>query len=558
MGKSAVTSITAGNICTNSDRSKFYFATDNIVVAPSVIAGQTATYVYTTTTTNCIIADSKYKDYYYTIGSDIYRIDDGTVSRYYDTGYYFINVDKNTLVSENQIDSYNSENVKLYKCNGISCKILDEPNDTTYFSDVNKRIIKYNINNDVYVFAYEKDITCIFANNKCTPNADLNSREFCITYKGEIALAAADIKNRETGDCYKASSINSNIFGFSKYLYRMDVNSATLIDKNGYHLVSLSSNNTVVTKDYKNRVINTNAIKIYGCYNTNCKVYDPEDGVYYYDDEAKTLLKNEDDVWTVPSESGYALVSINPNEKFIYKFKRELEEVTLLAKATTGYYYTIDNEMYQCSEIDNKCEKIDETDYYFTNTGEIYYCVYDSENLEKTDCTKQSCYVGQNYYIGGNYYRCEAGSYLSPIKSRNCKYDENVIVNFPTILYEEFPPHIKLAMQDVVKNNNSTAVAVRSNKKYISVVPAIYTNCTYNVEETEATYDFVCINNYVSVNKEDDTIEICSIPNLGYVESVDDESNPEKCSPSAAFSRIVLNVFSVIFTAIVSLYIVLY
>jgi hypothetical protein len=558
MGKSAVTSITAGNLCTNADRSKFYFATDTIVVAPSVIAGQTATYIYTTTTTNCIIADSKYKNYYYTVGSDIYRIDDGTISRYVESGYHFLNVDKNTLVSENTIENYNNESVKLYKCNGVSCKIMDEPKDTTYFADVNKRIIKYNVNNDAYNFAYEKDIICIFANNKCTPNADLNSREFCITYKGEIALAAADIKNRETGDCYKAGSINNNIYGFSQYLYRMDVSSATLVDKNGYHIVSLSSNNTVATKDYKNRVINTNSIKIYGCYNTNCKVYDPEDGVYYYDEEGKALLKNENDVWTVPEVSGYALVSINPNEKFVYKFKKDMDEITLLSKASTGYYYTIDNEMYECSEIDNTCEKIDESDYYFTNTGEIYYCVYDSENLEKTECTKQSCYAGQNYYIGGNYYRCEAGSYLSPIKSRNCKYDENVIINFPTILYEEFPGHIKQAMSNVVKNNNSTAVAVRSNKKYISVVPAIYTNCTYNVEETEATYEFVCLNNFVSVNKEDDTIEICSIENLGYVECVDDDSNPEKCNPSGAFSRIVLNVFSVIFTALVSLYVVLY
>jgi len=555
MSKSAVTSITAGNICTNSDRSKFYFATDTIVVAPSVIAGQTATYVYTTTTTNCLIADSKYGDYYYTVGSDIYRINDGSISHFYDSGYYFINVDKNTLVNSNNIDNYNNENVKLYKCNGIACKILDQPDDATYYADVNKRIVKYNVNSDSYNFAYEKDITCIFANNKCTPNADLNNREFCITYKGEIALAAADIKNRETGDCYRASSVNNYIYGYNQYLYRMDINSATVVDKNGYYIVSLSTNNTVSAKDYKNRMVNSNSIKIYGCYNSNCKVYIPESGVYYYDGAAETMLKNENDVWSAPTTSGYALVSVNPNEKYIYKFKSELDKITLLSKAASGYYYTIDNEMYECNENDNACEQITESDYYFTNTGEIYYCVYDSENLEKTECTKQSCYVGQNYYIDENYYRCESGSYLSPIKSRNCKYDENVIVNFPTILKEEFPTNIKQAIENIEKNNNSTAVATRSNKKYLAVVPAIFTNCTYNVEETEASYDFVCINNFVTVNEEDDTLEICSIENLGYVECIDDESNPEKCNPSAALSRVIFNFLTLVLAAVASLYI---
>jgi len=550
MSKSAVTSISAGNICTNSDRSKIYFATDTIVVAPSVIAGQTATYVYTTTTTNCLIADSKYDDYYYTIGSDIYRINDGSISHFYDTGYYFIDIEKNALVSSNNIDNYNKENVKLYKCDGLNCVIIDEPDNATYFSDVNKRIVKYNINSNSYVFAYEKDIICIFANNKCTPNADLNNREFCITYKGEIALAAADIKNRETGDCYKASSINSKIYGYNQYLYNMDIGSATVVDKNGYYIVSLSSNSTVVTKDYKNRMVNTNSFKVYGCYNTNCKVYTPESGLYYYDDNSKTLLKNEDNTWVAPSNSGYALVSINPNEKYVYKFKIENDVVTLISKAGTGYYYTIDNEMYECSENDNSCKLIEDSDYYFTNAGEIYYCVYDSENLEKTECTKQSCYAGQNYYIGDNYYRCEAGSYLTPIKSRNCKYDENVIVNFPVILKEEFPTTIKQAIESVERNNNSTAVAVRSNKKYLTVIPAIFTNCTYNVEETEAAYDFVCLNNYVTVNEEEDTVEICSIENLGYVECIEDDANPEKCKPSSAFTRVVLNVFSVIFIAI--------
>jgi len=558
LSKSAVTSITAGNLCTNADRSVFYFATDTIVVAPSVIAGTTATYVYTTTTTNCLIVDGKHSDLYYTVGSDIYRLNDGSISHFYDTGYYFINIDKNTLVGGSNIDTYNNENVKLYKCNGTACKILDRPDDVTYYADVNKRIIKYNVNSDSYSFAYEKDIICIFANNKCTPNADLNGREFCITYKGELVLAAQDIKNRETGDCYRASGINTNIYGYNQYLYNMDVYSASVVDNNGYYLVSISTNNTVSSKDYKNRLVSTNSIKVYGCYSSTCKVYEPENGVYYYDSRAKTILKKENNQWSSPSTSGYALVSVNPSEKFIYKFKAELDEITLLSKAASGYYYTIDNEMYECSENDNECLPITETDYYFTNTGEIYYCIYDSENLEKTECTKQSCYVGQNYYISDNYYRCEAGSFFTPIKSRSCKYDENVIVNFPTILKDEFPTAIKQAIENIEKNNNSTAVAVRSNKKYLSVVPAIFTNCTYNVEETEALYDLVCVNNFVSINEEDDSIEICSIENLGYVECVDDEANPEKCTPSGAFGRVVFNFFTLAFTVFASLYLVLF
>jgi len=555
LGKTAVTSITAGNICTNADRSVFYFATDTIVVAPNVIAGTTSTYVYTTTTTNCIMVGNKYSDLYYTVGSDIFRLSDGAISHFFDTGYYFINIDKNTLVSGNNIDTYNNENVKLYKCNGTSCKILDKPDDATYYADVNKKIIKFNVNSDSYSFAYEKDITCIFANNKCTPNADLNGREFCITYKGELVLAAQDIKNRETGDCYRASSINSNIYGFNQYLYNMDSNSATVIDDNGYYLVSLSTNNTVSSKDYRNRLVSANSIRVYGCLSSICKIYEPEKDVYYYDANAKTLLKNEENAWRAPSGSGYALVTVNPGEKYVYKIKSTSNEITLLAKASSGYYYTVDNEMYECNENDHECTLITETDYYFTNTGEIYYCVYDSENLEKTECAKQSCYVGQNYYIGDNYYRCEAESFLTPIKSRNCKYDENVIVNFPTILKDEFPSNIKQAIEDIEKNNNSTAIAARSNKKYLSVVPAIFTNCTYNVEETEASYDFVCINNYFSVNDEDDTLQICSIENLGYVECVEDEVNPEKCTPSSAFSRVVFNVFTLAAAIFASLYI---
>ncbi|OUM68884.1 hypothetical protein PIROE2DRAFT_3258 [Piromyces sp. E2] len=166
MTKSATTSISAGNICTNADRSVFYFATDTVVVKPNVISGVTATYVYTTTNSNCLEVNDAYTDMYFTVGSNIYLLDQGSVLQFYETGYYFINTSKNALVSGNDIDAYNDENVKLYKCNGSSCSIIDKPESLTYYADVNKRILKYNVNSDSYSFAYSKDITCIFANNK--------------------------------------------------------------------------------------------------------------------------------------------------------------------------------------------------------------------------------------------------------------------------------------------------------------------------------------------------------------------------------------------------------
>jgi len=74
MTKSATTSITAGNICTNGDRSIFYFATDTIVVKPNVISGVTATYIYTTTNSNCLEVNDSYNDMYFTVGSNIYNL----------------------------------------------------------------------------------------------------------------------------------------------------------------------------------------------------------------------------------------------------------------------------------------------------------------------------------------------------------------------------------------------------------------------------------------------------------------------------------------------------
>jgi len=536
MTKSATTSITAGNICTNADRSVFYFATDTIVVKPNVISGVTATYVYTTTNSNCLEVNDSYTDMYFTVGSNIFLLDQGSVLQFYETGYYFINTAKNTLVNGNEIDAYNDENVKLYKCNGSSCSITDKPDSLTYYADINKRILKYNVNSDSYSFAYSKDITCIFANNKCTPNADLKNQEFCITYKGELVLAKQDIKNRETGECYKAASITNNIYGYSQYLYNMNIYSAQMVDETGYYIVNLSTNTTVVSKNYKTK---NNNLVVYGCQLSSCKEYIPDENTYYYDARAKTILRYNNGIWTTPSTSGYAYISLDPTNTYIYRFTKKLDEVTINAMANYGYYYTVDGEMYHCNQDeDGNCVPISNNGHYFTNAGEVYYCVHDSEELEPTECTKQACVSGQYYYIDDAYYRCESSSTLVPVMSRYCSYNENVIINFPLALTEEYPDKIKQAIEGIEKNNNSTAIVTRRGKNYLESVSGIFTNCTYNVEETKSTFDLVCVNNYVAVDEETDDIKICSMEQLGYVECIEDEENPEKCNVSWAFPTV--------------------
>jgi len=533
MTKSATTSISAGNVCTNGDRSVFYFATDVVVVKPNVISGVISTYVFTTTNSNCLEVNESYNDLYFTVGSNIYLLDQGSVFQFYDPGYYFINTAKNTLVSGNDINTYNDENVKLFRCTGNSCNIVDKPNTTAYYADVNKRILRYNINSESYSFAYEKDITCIFANNKCTPNADLKNQEFCITYKGEIALATSDIKNRETGECYKATSITSDIYGYSQHLYTMNLYSAQMVDQTGYYIISLSTNNTVIAKNYKNK---NNSLVIYGCQLSSCKVYEPDESTYYYDAQAKTILRYKDGIWNTPTTSGYAYISIDPSTSYIYRFTKTVDEIKITAMANYGYYYTVDGEMYHCDhDEDGKCTQIQNSGYYFTNTGEVYYCIHDSEGIEPTECTKQACISGQYYYIDDAYYRCESSSVLAPVMSRYCSYNDNVIINFPLALTEEYPDKIKQAVEGIEKNNNSTAIVSYRGKNYLESVSGIFTNCTYNAEEIKSTFDLVCVNNYVTMDEESKSAKICSIEQLGYVECIDDGENPEKCKVSAAF-----------------------
>jgi len=538
---SIVSSIAAGGYCTNLDHSVIYFATDTVVIDTEIIDGTTSIYTTTTTTTNCIEVTSDYSSYFFTVNDSIYRIDDGRIMQETRAGYYFINVETNTLANGMNIDDYNNPNIKLFKCNDNSCYAMDDPINTTYYADVNKRIIQYNAHSNTYNFPYEKDIICIYSNNKCIPNADLNSREFCITYKGELVLAATDIKSRETGDCYKSNSIVSYIFGHSKYLYEMNMNSAQVVDTTGYYIVSLATNSTASYKDYTNR---NNIIKIYGCVSTQCKEYMPLEGVFYYDYISRYMYKYENGEWTTPQTSGYALASIVPGDLYIYKFSTNMNKVTLEGKAVSGYYYTVDDEMYDCDE-NNGCVKISDNGYYFTNNGEMFYCLYDSEGLEKTSCVKQNCYIGEYYYIDGTYYRCESGSIYNYISAKYCNYNERIVVNFPTAINMDFPAEVHNAINSINRHNNSTALVNNKVSNYLTVIPGIFTNCTYNYEDKTTTFDLLCINNYVTLD-EDDMAQICSISQLGYVECLEDEGNKEKCNPSLAWAKYTSNLTLII------------
>ncbi|ORX80480.1 scaffoldin [Anaeromyces robustus] len=546
----SVTAISAGSYCTNSDRSILYFATDTIVIDPEIIDGTTSIYTYTTTTTNCIEALDKYSSEYFTIGSSIYKINESSIVQLVSTGYYFINVETNTLVSGNSIESYNNENVKLFKCNDSSCSIIDKPETATYYADVNKRIIMFNPNSDSYSFAYENDITCIYANNKCTPKSDIKNMEFCITYKGELALVVNDIKSRETGECFKADTITSKIYGLSQYMYSMNAFSAERIVDNAYYVVSMSTNNTATIRDYDGR---NNSIKIYGCVESKCDIYEPEEDVYYYDSISRYMFKYENDKWVSPQAGGYALVSTNPNDVYVNRFSLYQNKTTIDGKVRTGYYYTVDKEMYECDQDKYVCEKISDSGYYFTVSGEIYQCVYDSEGIEATECIKRNCVVGQYYYLNSKYYYCGTGFMLNLVSDKTCEYDDKVIVNFPVAFSESYPDKIKSAVENISLVNNSTAVVTSLNTKYIQSVSGVFTNCTYTVEEKDSEFDLVCVNNYVAVNEETDDIEICSLTHMGFVECIEDENNPEKCNPSGAISMYKKSLLTFMVSIIVSL-----
>jgi len=536
------TSVSPGDICTNEDRSIFYFATDSIDVRRDDIFINDLSQL-TSGKTNCLEVNDSYSNNFFTVGSKIYRINEDCVLQFYEPGYYFINTFTNTLVSPNNINAYNDKNVLLYRCDGRKCEIVDPPQSTVYYADVSKRILRYDVQSHHYLYAYDKDTICIYKDNQCTPNADLKSKEFCITYKGELVLTKTDIKNRETGECYKAPSMTSEIYGYGQYLYLMDIYGATMVTQTGYYIINLSTNSTITTTTSKNK---NNRYVIYGCQLSSCKIYEPKASTYYYDSQTKILLKYKDHKWYQPSESsGYAYISLDPSHTYVYQFSQSQSQNDFKIKSETvedGYYYTIDNEMYHCQQKEyGGCRLIEDTDYYFTQAGEVYYCVYDSEDVEHTECTKQNCIMNHYYAIDDRYYRCESNSILAPVKSRTCSFDKNVVIHFPLSLTREYPNKIARAVENIKKNNNSTAIATNrrsKNKKYLESISGVFTNCTYNVEESKSSFDLVCIHNYVILSPDTKELSICSIEDLGYVKCIESEDNPEKCHISKAYRYI--------------------
>jgi len=555
MIKGSTTSLSVGEICTNDDRSTFYFATNTIVVKSNVI-GTSTDYAHTTTLNNCLPVSNKYNSFFFTTDSSIFRLDKNRIIQLLDSGYYFINIVKNTLISSNTKDDYNNINVKLYSCNEISCKINDKPKTISYYADVNKRIMQYNPGTGVYTFAYNNDIICIYEDNKCTPKASLNNQEFCITYKGEIVLTKENIKSREIGECYKANTIDSSIYVFSnEHLYTMNLYSAQMINQSGYYIIDLTTNTPVTEGNDNNddhNIPNSKKqnIEIYECNKSLCKIHQPDESIYYYNMPTKTILRYNNNKWHAPSNYGYAIISIYPGNKRLYHLTDTNSEIILNAVETEGHYYTIDNEMYYCSNSEN-CSEIDDTGYYFTSDGKIYYCVYDSEHLEETMCTKKICTVGQYYYMGKGYYYCKSNSVLVPVSSKYCFYNDNVIINFPIFLSQDYPDNIVKIIKNIEINNHASAINPVKSKNYIKSVSGIFTNCTYNSEETKSNFDLICINNYVKFNEETNDIMICSTEHLSFIECEEDNNNPEKCNVNKAIN--LLNQTSFLFTIIITI-----
>ncbi|ORX87465.1 scaffoldin [Anaeromyces robustus] len=526
------TSIYAGGYCTSSDRSQIYFATNNIDIKNKSTENEDSLSIVTKTT-NCIEVGKKYSNNYFVYGNIIYKLDEASIFELRDPGYYFINTNTNTLASSIDISSYNDINTKLFKCTENGCSTVKRPENTVYYTDINKKIIKYDISTDKYFFM--KDIICIYNNEKCTPNSNMNNQNICITYKGELVLTSSEINSYESGTCYKASDISTSIYGYSNNLYFMDSNSAQLIQNTSYFFINSNTHTNVNYKDFING--KNNSILIYGCLMSNCDIYEPEEGLYYYNSVGNYLIKYVDGVWTTPKTSGYALVSVNPNEVFIYKFSIVSGNVILENKVSDGFYYTIDEEMYICTENNHTCDKISETGYYYTPSDEMYYCLYDSEHVEKTECYKQSCTTGQYYFIEDKYHRCEKSSIFHPVEPIYCSPFDKVIINFPIMYKDVFPNYIRKAIDNVELHNNSTSVIKSNSINYMSVVPGIFTNCRYNYEDDTTTFDLICISNYVEENS-DKNVKICSIEKLGYTKCEEDKENPEKCNVSFALPNI--------------------
>ena len=531
--------VSAGDFCTNEDRSVFYFAIDSIDLETDTIDVTLSTYTYTTTTTNCIMVSNAYANNYFTVGNQIFKIGEGSIMKMTTPGYYFIDVEKNTLLmSRTNEKLYNQETAKLYRCTGERCHIVEKPEGMAYYADVNKHIIQYDPKKDTYSFPYNKDIICIYNDRRqCIPKYDLNTNEFCITYKGELALVDKPIVAFETGGCYKSVDVNTKVYGLSNYFYEMDAFSATRIVTSGFYLIDSTTNGSINYKTLSKSA--SSKLLLYGCLNQECKFYTPEENSYYYDELSHRVLKYEGGVWHTSEKQGYAFIKINPSVTHIYRVKNSLNQDTLEIVNDSGYYYTIDMDMYDCNyntDIKNlTCLPISNSDYYYTNDRQIYYCVYDSENLEKTLCTQQLCIGGQNYYFHKKYYRCnQHSSTYDPVNANSCHPSDTVVINYPTFLKEEFPPRVQTMLQYMYEVNISD-IETHYNSSYIPSITGVFDSCQYDPVTDLPSYNLVCLKNFVLLSSVQPP-KICSIRRMGYVECVEDEEHPGRCHPDSARS----------------------
>jgi len=535
-----ITSVVAGEFCTDSSRSTIYFATETIVEYNDIISNAMSSSTSKTAIKNCIKASSQYSNNLFTVGNKIYKVSEGLILEVHDAGYYFININKNVLVHGSEIKDYNSENVLLYKCDNSSCRIMDKPTSDTYYTDVSKRIIKYSVEDNKYSFANSKqENVCVFEENTCTPKYDIEENDFCITAEGYLVVAGEKIKSRETGKCYMSTSINTNAlaYSYSANLYLLNSNAAKQVTTTGYFF---AENSKYQSAEY--RVFNStrSGITLYGCINKNCQVVEPEPDVFYFDMLTNYLIQKKDNTWISPFNIGYINVSVSPNEKYIYSYTISDNKELLLTKTTkNGYYYTIDGKMYYCDSGIQLCAEIDNTAYILTNGNELYYCVVDSEG-EATECFKRTCTVGQIYYIKDNYYKCLIGSYFETIKPKSCQPNDVVVINFPLIYSGSFPNTVHKTISNIAKNNHYVPTE-KVSRTSLETVQGVFTNCTYNVYDDLVTYDQICMANHVKLNQDKEP-DICSIQLLGYTFcTVDEGDDPNKCNPSSAYSQINLS-----------------
>ncbi|ORX80489.1 hypothetical protein BCR32DRAFT_293827 [Anaeromyces robustus] len=529
-----ITHVSGGEYCTNYDRSVLYLATDEIDLETDIIDVTLSTYTYTTTTTNCIIVSKKYSKNYIPIVNQIFRVNDGQILRLTTPGYYFINTETYTLISQTKEEYYNNVNTKLFKCNSEKCIIVDKPDSVAYYTDVNKHIIQYDPDNDKYIFPYSKDIICIYKPSRCIPKYDLNNNEFCITYKGELALVSDNILALESGNCFRSSTISSTIYGLYKYFYEMDSNSAKRIVTSGFYIVDYLTNSSINYNSFSK--LGSSSLILYGCIEHQCNIYEPEENAYYYDALSKNVLKYENGIWRIVENQGYSFININPKLIHIHQITKSINHATVNIVYDSGFYYTIDNNMYECkynSEVkDITCQSISDNNYYLTNDDKIYYCIYDSENHEKTSCIQQLCYAGQYYFFNGKYYKCGKGSTYIKLTKNSCQSLDTVVINYPTFLKDTYPTRVKMMLEYMYETNISDIVN-NNNSSYIPTISGVFDSCQYDDNEDIITFNLICLKNFVLLSSVNPP-QICSIRRMGYVECKEDEENPGRCHPDSA------------------------